>query len=738
MRRSSPSIASNSVSSYASTSQGERRTPRLEVKPVVNGKPWSVVDARPLADWGLDWLAPVLLAVFAYGGDQSRGTGTKTFAGAMDRLKEARIAWVEALEAGLWRGDQIELNIPVSALWLSRERVLVARSDSRNKYSELSDRLAAVMDRADLELQLRYVLGQLDDCTDPTQEQIAAALDGLRISADRYNEVQQKWLGDLAWLIRMLRPLVLVLNPLADLAPLVEVTSEEQALAYLESAPLPPPEPQRALTIARTARSLDALGRTLHEASGARAELHRWNQALAQLGEPEVRNYKASEELREQLESARTVLRSVIRHLLRCKPELDGFQNLDATLSSLECPLDYPSRFWEVGFPETMSVVSRHFERLGAEDEILSAISEATGVRELKERLVTLGLDPETDPIAIHAENHRGFLQTIATVQKVAVAWCLKNGIEAGMWDSDPSTFLSQLAKEFSREAFLDSWNEKQRLEILKRAERSEQHTEFWSALDRTASLAELQLSLGVSDVDLGEALGKLKVHKQRMEEKRRTVTVCGQDFVNTEDNLKNLWDHIVLRVSDGNLPEIRLDDPAQLPDIPPKRQRRDSARERVTKPGGHKGRPSKAMTDLVGLAGEIHAYRTLQKMYGAEEIGPSCWISENSRYRYPENATNDSYGCDFVVRYGGRTHFVEVKATQGGDTSFELSASEIELAIEKAGKRKQIFLVLHVVDALSEHPRSSILPNPYDSRHKSKYQFEEAGLRVRYEKPQS
>lgn len=207
---------------------------------------------------------------------------------------------------------------------------------------------------------------------------------------------------------------------------------------------------------------------------------------------------------------------------------------------------------------------------------------------------------------------------------------------------------------------------------------------------------------------------------------------------MNTEDSLKNLWDHIALRVSDSNLPEIRLSDPVQLSDVPRKRRGPDSARQRVTKSGGHKGRQSKAMTDLIGLAGEIHAYRTLQRMYGIDEIGPSCWISDNSCYRYPENTTNDGYGCDFVVRNDGRTYYVEVKATQGDDASFELRASEVELAIEKAGKRKEVFLVLHVIDALSERPRCRILPNPYDSRHKSKYQFEEAGLRVRYTPPGS
>ena len=142
----------------------------------------------------------------------------------------------------------------------------------------------------------------------------------------------------------------------------------------------------------------------------------------------------------------------------------------------------------------------------------------------------------------------------------------------------------------------------------------------------------------------------------------------------------------------------------------------------------------SQAMKDLVGLAGEIHAFRALQKYYGVETVGPSSWMSENSRHKYPENTTDDGYGCDFVIHKNGKTHYVEVKATQAEDEAFELGSSEVELAIDSANRRKKEFVILHVLNALGDAPSIRLLPNPYDKKHRVKYHFEEAGLRVRYE----
>ncbi len=41
----------------------------------------------------------------------------------------------------------------------------------------------------------------------------------------------------------------------------------------------------------------------------------------------------------------------------------------------------------------------------------------------------------------------------------------------------------------------------------------------------------------------------------------------------------------------------------------------------------------------------------------------------------------------------------------------FELGSSEVELAIDSANRRKKEFVILHVLDALSDSPQFRLLP---------------------------
>jgi hypothetical protein len=140
-------------------------------------------------------------------------------------------------------------------------------------------------------------------------------------------------------------------------------------------------------------------------------------------------------------------------------------------------------------------------------------------------------------------------------------------------------------------------------------------------------------------------------------------------------------------------------------------------------------------MKNLIGLIGEIHAYRVLSKTYGSAVVNPSCWISENSLRRFPNNAVDDSFGCDFVIRHKGKVYHIEVKAMEGEQESFELGVTEIRHAVEVANKKRDKFLILHITKALSEKPEFQLLPNPYDREHQKTYHIENAGLRIRYKK---
>ena len=120
----------------------------LAVGPVVDGLPWTLTGSLSLSECGLEWMAPVVLTVFAYGGSQGRGTATQTFGSALRELKELRLAWVDRLEVGLWRGEERITSTPVPALVLDGPAI-VADRQIQDRYGELADVLSDVVHRGD-------------------------------------------------------------------------------------------------------------------------------------------------------------------------------------------------------------------------------------------------------------------------------------------------------------------------------------------------------------------------------------------------------------------------------------------------------------------------------------------------------------------------------------------------------------------------------------------------------------
>ena len=222
------------------------------------------------------------------------------------------------------------------------------------------------------------------------------------------------------------------------------------------------------------------------------------------------------------------------------------------------------------------------------------------------------------------------------------------------------------------------------------------------------------------------------KRHNKFLEKDKRKVKVCGEDFENTEDKLSELFQHIDNEIPVDSLPDIDLSNIAKLTEMKKKKAKNGGGKR---KPGGKPGgRPSEKMKNLVGLAGEIHAFRILRKKYGPTVVNSSSWISANSIHKFPGNQVDDSFGCDFKIQHQKRTYFIEVKATQGDEEVFELGLSEIRKAIEVANKRREKFVILHITKALSKEPEFSFLPNPYDKKHMKSYRISNAGLRIQYQ----
>lgn len=150
-------------------------------------------------------------------------------------------------------------------------------------------------------------------------------------------------------------------------------------------------------------------------------------------------------------------------------------------------------------------------------------------------------------------------------------------------------------------------------------------------------------------------------------------------------------------------------------------------------------GKTRRNMEDLIGAAGEIHAFRWLQLKYGSEVITPANWVSAYSAKAFPDNAlyVDEGRGCDIVFTLDGCTFYIEVKSSEEDGTGFTLGTSEILCAREIAQKRRrrdrEKYFVLKVDHALSSEPKFTLLPNPYDPAHQDRFVIVDEGARVTY-----
>ena len=701
----------------------------LTTKALVSDDQWQIHDNLNRLSEELPWIIPVILSVFAYSGSQVVGSSTKTFTRAVDRLREARVDWVERLRLELWHKDSSIASIPVPSLWLSKENVLIAKTEAQTEVSQLSRDLASIVDRSDINIHLKYALKRIEGIDDEiTDEVICSSLSDLEITSDLYQEILQRWMGDLAWKLRLVKPLILLLQPGADVSKMRNVSSEDDFDGVLKMYNFGSLGYRRALALIENETGLKSIGYSVWEILGDEAQLFLWNQALLKAGESLVANDLADEQFEEQLVLCRGLLRSIVRLVLHENLQADSFKELESRLLNLECPSEYQGKYWVVGFYEVMGEIHEVLREWFVPPKLLQSIRSAKTAEELHNQLKKHSLQPEVDPIEVHAKNHEYFFRVLKKVRKIAIAWCLQEGIGEGIWGESDSYFEENLIECFEKDAYLDVWNERRCFDLISRVSQSEDHEEFCSLLRKCSSKKELACRLGVSEAKLSVAEEQLEQRRLKKNLQAKTKYVCGSEFVNSEENLSELWNHLHEVVEDDDVVVADLTEITEL--IKPI-------------PGGNGQTPnggrgtintmSRADKELVGLAGEIHAFRGLKRLYGKKNVGSANWISENSRCIFPKNNVDDGFGCDFIVEKNGKTYYVEVKASQNENYVFELGSSEVSLAIRLANRRNSEFLILHVLNALDDY-FIRILPNPYSKKFKDMYRFEEAGFRVRYE----
>ena len=255
---------------------------------------------------------------------------------------------------------------------------------------------------------------------------------------------------------------------------------------------------------------------------------------------------------------------------------------------------------------------------------------------------------------------------------------------------------------------------------------------EFKNACGGCSTLEAICQELDLAPAVVASRREERRKRERETERDRRTFDVAGAPFeVGGEVSYRDLFERL------GELP---MPEGPQNELTPLAKMREGGGRD--TGRGGREvgptpPRPPAEHRELVGIVGEIHAYYFLQQRFGEEAVNRGAWVSEIRRKILPlvegePVDVNDSHGFDFEFTHKRRKMHVEVKATSGDDTQFELGVSEIKAATRLA--RRGRWHILRVRRALSDRPEFDLLPNPFEDRNKERYyRFQRGGMWVSY-----
>lgn len=707
--------------------------------PSVEGKKWQAGECELLTESELRWVAPVVLSLFAHAGNQPSGAHTKRFSEAVQAVREAHICWVESLQVGLWRDGEEVTTRPVPALWLSEEKTLVCDLECNTQFSLLSEALETMVKRGDLDISLKLVLGKLEHLDVLSIEDIQKALSGLNIKPHQFMFVNEHWKGDISQTVRMVMPVMALLCPQAPLGDLAEVNSDVNLYKFINNQHVQELNERDWRTLLKSCEDFYSLGLSLYKNIniGDSAELSEWNRALLIAAEKQLINKDVDDQCRQHITRAFVPLNAALAHVLLNKSEIGAFKDCSEQIEALQFPVEWAGMYWHVPFQKTMQVVQDLFASWGAPDEILYALGSASSIEELVVGFVNIGFEPGLDPFDTRRINRDICFKVMFRFQRIAIAWCLKQKLSPLLWEKSPDDFVNSFWEQVDSSAYLKKWDENICFALMKTLARDSQSADFWVQVDIANSIEGLIGQLLLTQEELDQAQASLEAYMEKKRQQNRIVQVCGKDFDNSEDNLTALWNHIESSITEDALSEIKLNQSAVLKDVKKIVRKR---KEPGAKPNAPKqrGRISKSMENLIGLFGEIHAYRMLRKTYGEQVVNKTSWISSNSTKVYSDNKPDDGYGCDFVLSVKNRRYFIEVKATQGTDDSFEMGSSEVELAMEmtkKSNNRKGKFLIVHVTNALSNTPECRVLNNPFDQNFQRYFSIDNAGVRIRYKR---
>ena len=605
------------------------------------------------------------------------------------------------------------------AQWLPGDVLAVRRDLTSCK--ELASATQALLDRQDLLKDLRLVLGALHQDR-VTLDRIESALSGAEIDSEALADIRQRWAGSTSLLVDRVRPVVALLGNSAR--GLDEAGVELERLTEWLSANLPQWPTENLLLAARRSPDDHAMGLAAWKALGNVAQLPAWNKALTALGDRygTVQNHRVSEQTTAHLEDAKALLRGLARHIAVELEEADLFHRIEQETQDFRGNRAWATQWWEVPFDAVLNALYDRYMEVADVEPHLEVLRGPRSVDDFRDRLQRVGVKITPDPYETADENTRRLEDVLTDVLDLHRAWTelrASKGIRLQRPDVEaaPLEYLRPQSDAELLQAALELIDDK----------------EFTEACDGCSTPDEIRQRLNLTAAVVERSRQERRRQEQEEAQKNRTLEVAGMSFEVSGGNYGGLFDHLGnLSVPDG--PCASQDEFTALSEVPSG----GSGGGRGGKNGGRPPPPPPAeRRELIGIVGEIRAYHYLRKQFGEEAVTRDAWVSENRRKVIPPvgdepNNVDDRHGFDFKFTHKRRKWHVEVKATDGNDSQFELGISEIKAA-NCLARRGGCWRILRVLNARSDQPEFEWLPNPFEDGGREFYRLHRGGMRVSY-----
>ena len=578
---------------------GMKRASDLEADCLVDDLPASSANdgARSLDAAGLGWLPVVLLTLAAHGGPNPSGPATAAWQRAAVRLRRVRVRRCNSIAVKLRDAANTVASSEPKAHWLSRDNILLLRSDvvGSGSYRETGAPFQAILDRQDLLKDLRLVLDSLAGELRPTQVQIDRALDRAEIDAGTVADIR----------LRIGKPLDRI-RPVAQLlgvsdAGLEAAATDADRLESWLSDKIPRWPTDDLMAAARECYDDFEMGFRAWQVLGDDAQLPKWNEVLAALGgeyRPVENQYATDQTARHLMMMARS-LRAFARHVANGSPggkdPAKLFSDIVAVHEGFVMDPGWSREWWKVPFRAVLVALCDRYGPILGTREHLDALADADTFEQFSEGLERQGVALEPDPLDDARRNERRVSRVFRRMWQVYQAWLLTKGEDREHIEQVPAVDLDATR-------YLSKWSEN---DAFERAKRLIGNEGFLKATDDCATIYAMCEKVGISCDDPPSPPPNGGVDPVIIGDKPFVVGVDSyRDLFERLDRLDlgPIWD------LQGVLPE---------PTDPPKRR---AAFVKGVDPGA--GRPVSSrkrgpivhppshLPELVGIVGEMHAYR--------------------------------------------------------------------------------------------------------------------------------